>query len=67
MDDLEHFGDSYCGEYDSLSDYSNQLADECFNAEEQPYFDYDAFERDTEIDTHSEEAPNHKVYIFREF
>ena len=31
------------------------------------YFDYDAFERDTKIDVTSEEAPNHKVYIFRQF
>ena len=64
-EDLEHFEDSYSGEYDSFREYSNQLADDCYNASDTPYFDYEAFERDTKIDTHSEEAPNYKVYIFQ--
>ena len=66
-DDLEHFDDSYAGEYDSFSDYSNELADDCYNASETQYFDYDAFERDCHFDCQEADAPNHKVYIFRSF
>jgi len=67
IEDLEHFEDSYAGEYDSFSDYSNELADDCFNASDTQYFDYDAFERDCHFDCHEADAPNHKVYIFRSF
>ena len=67
VEDLEHFEESYAGEYDSFSEYSNELADECFDAREQQYFDYDAFERDCHYDCHEADAPNYKVYIFRSF
>ena len=67
IDDLEHFNESYAGEFDSFSDYSNELADDCFNASDIQYFDYDAFERDCHFNCHEADAPNHKVYIFREF
>ena len=71
VEDLEHFEDSYSGEYDSFRDYSDQLFDELYLHDVpehiQSYIDYDKWEYDCKIDTHSEEAPNYKVYIFREF
>jgi len=67
IDDLESFEDSYSGEYESFSDYSNQLADDCFNASDTHYFDYDAFERDCHFDCQEVKTPDYKVYIFRQF
>ncbi|ANS05472.1 antirestriction protein [uncultured phage_Deep1-GF2-KM23-C739] len=70
-DDLEHFTDSYSGEYDSFRDYSDQLFDELYLHDVPkhiiPYIDYGAFENDTKLDTTEVKAPNYKVYIFRQF
>ena len=71
VEDLEHFEDSYSGEYDSFRDYAVELFDELYLHDVpehiQSYIDYDKFENDCSIDTTAEEAPNNKVYIFRQF
>ena len=71
VDDLEHFTDSYSGEYDSFREYSDQLFDELYLHDVpehiQSYIDYEKFERECSYDVTEEEAPNHKVYIFRQF
>ena len=71
VEDLEHFEDSYSGEYDSFRDYAIELFDELYLHDVpehiQSYIDYDKFENDCSIDTTAEEAPNNKVYIFRSF
>jgi len=50
-EDLEHFEDCYCGEYNSEEDYARELIDDCYNIEKMMgnlanYFDYEAFARD---------------------
>ena len=66
VEDLEHFEDSYSGEYEDFTEYSNQLADDCFNASDTQYFDYEKFESDCRIDT-QEVKINYKSHIFRSF
>lgn len=50
-EDLEHFEDCYCGEYNSEEDYARELIDDYYNIEKMMgnlanYFDYKAFARD---------------------
>lgn len=50
-EDLEHFEDSYVGEYDIEEDFAREIVNDCYDLEKQMghlanYFDYDAYARD---------------------
>lgn len=69
--DRESFTDAYRGEWDSLRDYADNLADELglTDAAENsgsPYVvvDVDAFARDLDIELETAESGSHSIYVF---
>ena len=67
VEDLEHFEDSYIGEYDSFLDYATNIFDECYlhNVPENValYIDYEKFARDLNHDYNSVDSTN-GVFVF---
>jgi antirestriction protein len=67
VEDLEHFEDSYIGEYDSFLDYATNIFDECYlhNVPENvaSYIDYEKFARDLNHDYNSVDSTN-GVFVF---
>lgn len=52
ISDLDKIKDYYCGQYDSLEDYAEELMNECYNIPDflVNYIDYKAVARDLEMD-----------------
>ena len=69
VDDLEHFGESFCGAYSSFKEYAEQLFDDTMEVPEHltSYIDYDAFAYDLKMDYATAEAPNCETFIYRSF
>lgn len=70
-EDGDSFTDSYRGEWDSMRDYADNLADELGLTEAaenagSPYVvvDVDAFARDLDIELETAESGSHSVYVF---
>jgi antirestriction protein len=67
VEDLEHFEDSYIGEYDSFLDYAINIFDECY-LQDVPesvvsYIDYEKFANTLKYDYHSINSKN-GVFVF---
>jgi antirestriction protein len=70
-DSLDHFGDSYVGEYNSFQEYAEQylmeMEYESFSAipeHLQYYFDYEKYARNLENDYSVVDSGKHTVFIF---
>lgn len=54
--DIDRFNDSYCGQYDTLQDYAEELFDECYLQDVpthiQNYIDYAAFAHDLRCESY---------------
>ena len=66
-DDLDHFDDAYCGEWDSEDDFARSIVEDCYDIEKSMgslsiYFDYEAFARDLFMYDYGMGANNH---VFR--
>jgi antirestriction protein len=46
----DQFEEAFQGRWESFKEYAEQLADECMDAQNTRYFDYDGFTRDLEYD-----------------
>jgi len=69
IEDLDHIQDAYYGEYDSFSEFAQQLAEDTIeglndNSTLSRYFDWNAWERDLEYDFHEGEGENGTSIIF---
>ena len=70
VDDLEHIGDAYYGEYNDFSDFAYNLAQDTIdglsddNSTLARYFDYEAWERDLQHDYHEASGDNGTSIIF---
>ena len=70
IEDLENIDDAYYGEYDSFSDFAQQLADDTIeglsdnNSILASYFDYEKWERDLSHDYHEATGDNGTSIIF---
>ena len=69
LEDLDHIEDAYYGEYDSFSEFAQQLADDTIeglngNSTLASYFDYEKWERDLSYDYHEGEGENGSSLIF---
>ena len=69
VEDLDHIEDAYYGEYDSFSEFAQQLAEDTIeglndNSALSRYFDWNAWERDLEYDFHEGEGENGTSIIF---
>ena len=68
VEDLDHIDEAYYGEYDSFSEFAQQLADETILIDcpdnVQFYFDYEKWERDLSHDYHEGEGENGSSLIF---
>ena len=69
VEDLEHINDAYYGEYDSFTDFAQQLADDTIeglsgNSTLARYFDYGAWERDLSYDFHEASGDGGASIIF---
>ena len=69
VEDLDHIDEAYYGEYDSFSEFAQQLADDTIeglngNSTLASYFDYEKWERDLSYDYHEGEGENGTSLIF---
>lgn len=68
--DPETFDDAYAGEWDSFTEYAEELAEDTGMLAEvpewaRPYFDMDKFAHDLTFDHATEAAPDGGVFVFR--
>ena len=70
-EDLDHFEDSYCGEWSSFQEYSDDLFDECYLHDVpehiQSYIDYEGFAKDLSFDYSEVDNPSGGIFVFRSF
>tara|TARA_R100001460_G_scaffold97052_1_gene139534 strand:- start:14 stop:529 length:516 start_codon:yes stop_codon:yes gene_type:complete len=68
VEDLDHIDDAYYGEYDSFSQFAENMADETILIDcpdnVKFYFDYEKWERDLSYDYHEGEGENGTSLIF---
>ena len=68
VEDLDHIDDAYYGEYDSFSQFAENMADETILIDcpdnVKFYFDYEKWERDLSYDYHEGEGENGSSLIF---
>lgn len=69
IEDLDHISDAYYGEYDSFSEFAEQLADDTMLVDVYPehikdYFDYKKWEEGLSYDYHEGEGENGSSLIF---
>ena len=69
VEDLDHIDEAYYGEYDSFSEFAQQLADDTIeglngNSTLASYFDYEKWERDLSYDYHEGAGENGTSLIF---
>jgi len=69
VEDLDHIDEAYYGEYDSFSEFAQQLADDTIeglngNSTLASYFDYEKWERDLSYDYYEGEAADGSSLIF---
>tara|TARA_Y100001963_G_scaffold131752_1_gene189512 strand:- start:88 stop:594 length:507 start_codon:yes stop_codon:yes gene_type:complete len=69
IEDLDHFEDSYSGEWRDFKEYAEDFFDACYSVPDNlaNYIDYEKFANDLSYDYSEVDNPNGGVFVFRSF